>query len=311
MEQRSTLITKLQLCGVPLKQGEPLCRHTSFQIGGPAAVMVLPESEQQIKDIYRLSREARIHPLVLGAGTNVLAPDEGMDALIVETKTNFSRISDLGDGILEAESGATLSRLAAFAAELGLTGLEFAHGIPGTVGGGLFMNAGAYGGELRQVAAGADVLYPYGTMAQIPAEELGLGYRRSRFMDEDCIILRVRFRLRPGNKDEIRAKMAELMGRRKASQPLEYPSAGSTFKRPAQEGVYAAALIDQAGLKGLSVGGAQVSEKHAGFVINTRGATAKDVKSLMAQIQEKVFANSGIRLEPEVRILGGDAECDF
>ena len=311
MDQRSTLITNLQLCGVPLKQGEPLCRHTSFQIGGPAAVMVFPETEAQIKDIYRLSREARIRPLVLGAGTNVLAPDEGLEALIIETKTNFNGISDLGDGVLEAESGATLSRLAAFAAERGLTGLEFAHGIPGTVGGGLFMNAGAYGGELRQVAAGADVLYPYGTVAQIPAEELDLGYRKSRFMGEECVILRVRFRLQPGDRDEIKAKMAELMGRRKASQPLEYPSAGSTFKRPAQEGVYAAALIDQAGLKGLSAGGAQVSEKHAGFVINAQGATAKDVKALMAQVQEKVFASSGIRLEPEVRILGGDAECDF
>ena len=304
MEHLQELITELQLCGVPLKQGELLCRHTSFQIGGPVAVMTFPESEQQIRDIYQKSREVRITPMVLGAGTNVLSPDEGLDALMIETKTNFNRITDLGGGVLEAESGATLARLAAFAADRGLTGLEFAHGIPGTVGGGLYMNAGAYGGELRQVVSGATVLYPYGTVAELGAEELDLGYRHSRFMSEECVILRVRFRLQPGDKTQIRAKMSELMERRKTSQPLEYPSAGSTFKRP--EGAYAAALIDEAGLKGLTVGGAQVSEKHAGFVINRGGATEADVLALMRQVQQRVYDRSGIRLEPEVRILGGE-----
>ena len=304
MEHLQELITELQLRGVPLKQGELLCRHTSFQIGGPVAVMTFPESEQQIRDIYQKSREARITPMVLGAGTNVLSPDEGLDALMIETKTNFNRITDLGGGVLEAESGATLARLAAFAADRGLTGLEFAHGIPGTVGGGLYMNAGAYGGELRQVVSGATVLYPYGTVTELGVEELDLGYRRSRFMSEECVILRVRFRLQPGDKTQIRAKMSELMERRKTSQPLEYPSAGSTFKRP--EGAYAAALIDEAGLKGLTVGGAQVSEKHAGFVINRGGATEADVLALMRQVQQRVYDRSGIRLEPEVRILGGE-----
>lgn len=304
MEHLQELITELQLCGVPLKQGELLCRHTSFQIGGPVAVMTFPESEQQIRDIYQKSREARITPMVLGAGTNVLSPDEGLDALMIETKTNFNRITDLGGGVLEAESGATLARLAAFAADRGLTGLEFAHGIPGTVGGGLYMNAGAYGGELRQVVSGATVLYPYGTVTELGVEELDLGYRRSRFMSEECVILRVRFRLQPGDKTQIRARMSELMERRKTSQPLEYPSAGSTFKRP--EGAYAAALIDEAGLKGLTVGGAQVSEKHAGFVINRGGATEADVLALMRQVQQRVYDRSGIRLEPEVRILGGE-----
>lgn len=304
MEHLQELITELQLCGVPLKQGELLCRHTSFQIGGPVAVMTFPESEQQIRDIYQKSREARITPMVLGAGTNVLSPDEGLDALMIETKTNFNRITDLGGGVLEAESGATLARLAAFAADRGLTGLEFAHGIPGTVGGGLYMNAGAYGGELRQVVSGATVLYPYGTVTELGVEELDLGYRRSRFMSEECVILRVRFRLQPGDKTQIRARMSELMERRKTSQPLEYPSAGSTFKRP--EGAYAAALIDEAGLKGLTVGGAQVSEKHAGFVINRGGATEADVLVLMRQVQQRVYDRSGIRLEPEVRILGGE-----
>ena len=304
MEHLQELITELQLCGVPLKQGELLCRHTSFQIGGPVAVMTFPESEQQIRDIYQKSREVRITPMVLGAGTNVLSPDEGLDALMIETKTNFNRITDLGGGVLEAESGATLARLAAFAADRGLTGLEFAHGIPGTVGGGLYMNAGAYGGELRQVVSGATVLYPYGTVTELGVEELDLGYRRSRFMSEECVILRVRFRLQPGDKTQIRARMSELMERRKTSQPLEYPSAGSTFKRP--EGAYAAALIDEAGLKGLTVGGAQVSEKHAGFVINRGGATEADVLALMRQVQQRVYDRSGIRLEPEVRILGGE-----
>ena len=301
MEHLRELITRLQLCGVPLKQGELLCRHTSFQIGGPAAVMVFPETEQQLRDIFRLCREDGVRPMVLGAGTNVLAPDEGLDTLMIETKTNFGAVADLGDGVLEAECGATLSRLAAFAAEQGLTGLEFAHGIPGTVGGGVYMNAGAYGGEMKQVADGVTVMYPDGAVADIAAEELDLGYRHSRFMEEECLILRVRVRLQPGNREEIRAKMTELMGKRRSSQPLEYPSAGSTFKRP--EIGYAAALIEQAGLKGLTVGGAQVSEKHAGFVINRGRATCGDVLALMDQVAKRVYAHSGIRLEPEVRVL--------
>lgn len=301
MEHLRELITKLQLAGVPLKQGELLCRHTSFQIGGPVAVMVFPESQEQMEEIFRLSRQYQAVPMVLGAGTNVLSPDEGLDALVIETKTGLNTIRDLGDGALEADSGVTMARLATFAMERGFSGLEFAHGIPGTVGGGVYMNAGAYGGEMGQVVTGATVMDPDGTVRELGREELDLSYRHSRFMEENCVILRVRVQLENGERDEIRARMTELMNRRRASQPLEYPSAGSTFKRP-KEG-YAAALIEAAGLKGLTVGGAQVSEKHAGFVINRGRATCRDVLELMGQVQEAVYEHSGIRLEPEVRVL--------
>lgn len=301
MKRIQEFITELQLAGIQLKQGEPISRHTSFRIGGPAAVMAFPETKEQVADCYRIAKAYSCRPILLGAGTNVLCPDEGLDTLIIETRTGLTGIHDLGNGVIEAEAGVTLVKLATFAQELGLTGLEFAHGIPGTVGGGVYMNAGAYGGEMVQVVRSATVLRPNGSVETLPAEELSLSYRHSVFMEEPGVVLSVQVQLTPGDKGEIAAKMAELMGRRKSSQPLEYPSAGSTFKRP-QNG-YAAALIEQAGLKGLSVGGAQVSEKHAGFVINQGGATAKDVLALMEKVQELVFAHSGIRLEPEVRLM--------
>ena len=301
MEYWQDLITDLQLSGIPLKQGEPMLRHTSFQIGGPAAVMAFPQDEEHVREIFRLCRQYCIKPIILGAGTNVLAPDQGLDALIIETKTGLNRVSDLGGGILEAQCGATMARLASFAMELGLSGLEFAHGIPGTVGGGVYMNAGAYGGEMVQVVEGVTVMYPNGIIEDCAPDELDLSYRHSAFMAEDCVILRVRVRLTPDDRNAIRDRMNELMRKRKASQPLEFPSAGSTFKRP--RGGYAAALIDQAGLKGLTVGGAQVSEKHGGFVINRGGATCADVLELMSQVQERVYAHSGILLEPEVRVM--------
>ncbi len=309
MEHLREMITDLQLAGVPLKQGEPLCRHTSFQIGGPVAVMVFPETEEQLREVFRLSGQYRVKPMVLGAGTNVLAPDQGLDTLMIETRTGLTAIVDLGNGLLEAECGVTMARLATFAMERSFTGLEFAHGIPGTVGGGIYMNAGAYGGEMKQVVAGVTVMYPNGTTEEIPAASLDLGYRHSRFMEEDCVILRVQVQLQKGNREDIRARMTELMGKRRASQPLEYPSAGSTFKRP-KEG-YAAALIEQAGLKGRRVGGAQVSEKHAGFVINREKATCEDVLALMAQVEEEVYRSSGIRLEPEVRVMEVKRPCGF
>ncbi|MDD6024097.1 MAG: UDP-N-acetylmuramate dehydrogenase [Oscillospiraceae bacterium] len=301
MRHLRELITQLQLSDIALKQGELMCRHTSFQIGGPVAVMVFPANARQMQTIFALAAEYRIHPMLLGAGSNMLAPDEGLDTLMVETRTNMKEISLLEPGVISADCGVTLARLAAFAAENGLTGLEFAHGIPGTVGGGIYMNAGAYGGELSQVLLSATVMNRRGEISELPLEELDLGYRHSRFMEENLVILSAKVRLQPGDPEAIRARMAELMGKRKASQPLEYPSAGSTFKRPATG--YAAALIEEAGLKGLTVGGAQVSKKHAGFVINTGRATAKDVLKLMEQVQQRVKEHSGVVLEPEVRIL--------
>lgn len=301
MEQMRELITELQLAGIALKQGEPLCRHTSFQIGGPAAVMAFPEDGEQMKTIYAAAKEHCLRPIVLGSGSNVLAPDQGLDALVVETRTGMTTIRELGDGVFEADCGVTMAKLATYVMQRGYTGMEFAHGIPGTVGGGVYMNAGAYGGEMIQVVIGVTVLYPDGRVADYGKNELGLSYRHSRFMEEDCVILSVRVKLEKGDKNAVIRRMNELMGKRKTSQPLEYPSAGSTFKRP-KEG-YAAALIEQAGLKGLTVGGAQVSEKHAGFVINRGRATCKDVLALMEQVRRRVLEHSGIELEPEVRVM--------
>lgn len=302
MKNVREFVTRLQLAGVPLKQGELMCRHTSFQIGGPVEVMVFPEGREQMMETIRLAREFQIVPMVMGAGSNMLAPDEGLDTVMIQTKTNMTRMELLEGNRIKAQCGVTMAKLAVFAMENGLTGLEFAHGIPGTLGGGIYMNAGAYGGEMVQVLESVTVLERDGTVREdIPVAELGLSYRHSRFMEEDSIILYAIVKLTPGNKEAIKARMTELMGKRKASQPLEYPSAGSTFKRPKTG--YAAALIDEAGLKGLTVGGAQVSEKHAGFVINRGRATCKDVVELMAQIREKVKANSGVELEAEVRVL--------
>lgn len=304
MEHLRELITQLQLAGIMLKQGEPLCRHTSFQIGGPVAVMTFPESQEQVSEIFRLSALYGVRPAVLGAGTNLLAPDEGLDTLLLETRTGLTGIREIDGGLLEADCGVTMARLATFAMERGLSGLEFAHGIPGTMGGGVYMNAGAYGGEMCQVVEQVTVMDFSGKVWDIPAGDADFSYRHSRFMQEDWMILRVRLRLSHGDREEIRARMTELMGRRRSSQPLEYPSAGSTFKRPATG--YAAALIEEAGLKGLTIGGAQVSEKHAGFVINRGRATSQDVQKLMKEIQETVYVRSGVRLEPEVRIMKGE-----
>ena len=279
---------------------EPLSRHTSFRIGGPAALFVKPADEDQLAQVLRFAASHDITPRMLGAGTNVLAPDEGLRALVVCTKDALLGLSDLGQGKIEAFAGETLSKTAVFAKNLGLTGLEFAHGIPGTVGGGIYMNAGAYGGEMKQVSVQTTVLTMDGEEKTVSGEAQGFSYRTSAFEKMDAIIVKTRLQLAPGDKTEISAKMQELIEKRSASQPLEFPSAGSTFKRP--EGAFAGALIQEAGLKGTRVGGAQVSEKHAGFVVNTADATADDVKKLIALVQKRVFETSGFTLQPEVRI---------
>lgn len=309
MKYLREFVTLLQMADIDLKQGELMCRHTSFQIGGPVAVMTFPRNAEQVGEILRLCRQFSIYPMVLGAGSNILAPDQGLDTVVIETRTNMNRVEELSKGEFEAQSGATMARLATFAMERGYTGLEFAHGIPGTVGGGVYMNAGAYGGEMKNVVTGVTVVDRAGNVRDIPAEELDLSYRHSGFMSEEFIILSVRVKLEKGDREEIRARMSELMTRRRTSQPLEFPSAGSTFKRP-KEG-YAAAMIEKAGLKGLRVGDAQVSEKHAGFVVNRGRATSRDVLELMGKVQEKVQADTGVLLEPEVRILEVNKPCDF
>ncbi len=309
MKHLREFVTLLQMADIDLKQGEPMCRHTSFQIGGPVAVMAFPNSPEQVGEILKIARQYEITPMILGAGSNILAPDEGLDTVVIELRTAMNRVEERSKGEFEAQAGAAMARLATFAMERGYTGLEFAHGIPGTVGGGVYMNAGAYGGEMCQVVTGVTAMDRQGSLLEIPAEELDLSYRHSRFMNEDLVILSVRVKLEKGDREEIRAKMAELMSRRRASQPLELPSAGSTFKRPKTG--YAAAMIEAAGLKGLRVGDAQVSEKHAGFVVNRGRATCKDVLELMAQVQDRVEQDTGVRLEPEVRILEVQKPCAF
>ena len=278
---------------------EPLARHTSFRIGGPATRMAFPTSGEQIVLLTGFAQECGVTPFLLGNGTNLLVADEGLDTLVIQTGEGLNRIA-LDGGIITADAGVSLATLAVFAWKNGLKGLAFAHGIPGTLGGGIVMNAGAYGGELKDVVTEVTALYPDGVKVLTPAQ-LDFSYRHSVFSAGEGIVLGAKLKLETGDKDAIKAEMDELMARRKASQPLELPSAGSTFKRP--EGYFAAALIDQCGLKGLTVGGAQVSEKHAGFVINRGGATCADVLALMAQVQQRVWEEKGVRLEPEVKVI--------
>ncbi|WP_295763486.1 UDP-N-acetylmuramate dehydrogenase [uncultured Oscillibacter sp.] len=287
---------------VPLLEEEPMAKHTSFRVGGPAKRMAFPERGEQLVLLLSIARECGARPLVIGNGTDLLAPDEGVDRLIVGTG-RLSRL-EAGEepGSLVAEAGVPLARLADFACSQGLTGLEFAHGIPGTVGGGVYMNAGAYGGELAQVVGRVTVLFPEEGVETLSGEALAFGYRRSFLTDRPgAVLLSAVFHLSPGDPAAIRETMRELMAKRRASQPLEWPSAGSTFKRP--EGHFAGTLIDRCGLKGLTVGGAQVSEKHAGFVINRGGATCADVRGLIRKIQETVYEETGVRLEPEVGFI--------
>lgn len=283
-------------------QDEPMSRHTTFRIGGPAKRMAFPSSREQLVLLMSFAKDYGANPLVIGNGSNLLVPDEGLDRLVIDTSANLNRVERGSGNTVLADAGATLARTADLACKSGLTGLEFAHGIPGSVGGGVCMNAGAYGGELSQVVSSATVLFPEEGVRTLTGEELRFSYRHSLLTDRpDGVVLSAVFRLQPGDPAVIKEKMDELMTRRKTSQPLEYPSAGSTFKRP--EGHYAAALIDQCGLKGLTVGGAQVSEKHAGFVINTGHATCDDVTDLMTEIQTRVFNAASVHLTPEVKFV--------
>ena len=283
-----------------IRREEPLSKHTSFRIGGPAEWMVFPQNRQDLAELLRLAKERGVETRILGAGTNVLVPDEGLRGLVICLRDSLRGVTLLEGNRMEAMAGMTLAQTAMFAARNGLSGLEFAHGIPGTVGGGLYMNAGAYGGELKDVTLRTEFLTAEGEFMWLEGEKQGFSYRNSAFQTMNGVIVRAEFQLTPSTEQAVRDRIYALNEKRRASQPLELPSAGSTFKRPAQG--YAAALIEQAGLKGLSVGGAQVSVKHSGFVVNTGGATAADVLALVALVQEKVYAHSGIMLEPEVRL---------
>lgn len=304
MEQFSQLVRKLkEVCPrMELRIDEPLSRHTTFRIGGPASLMALPRTREEAISAVRVAADAGVDPFFLGKGSNLLVSDAGISNFVIKYVCGFDYIFQRNGQSIYADSGVSLSQLAVFAMEQELSGLEFAHGIPGTLGGAVFMNAGAYDGEMSQVVTEVACMTKAGKEERIFAPNLDFGYRHSLFSDEGRFILSVNLQLNPGNRDEIQAKMAEFMDRRRAKQPLEFPSAGSTFKRPV--GQFAGALIERCGLKGMRLGGAQVSEKHAGFIINTGGATCEDVLQLMRKVRETVLRETGVSLEPEVRMLG-------
>ena len=288
------------LPGIDLRFAEPMKNHTSFRIGGPAEVMAFPKNREELSEIIKVSKLLDAQYRILGAGTNILAPDEGIKGIVICLKDCIDGMEKLPGDRVKIAAGVSMARAAMFAASHGLSGLEFAHGIPGSVGGGVYMNAGAYGGEICQVCESVDVMDGEGNIRTYTGAEMAFSYRHSRLEDEGGIVLSAIFALTPKPENEIREKMQELMGKRRASQPLDKPSAGSAFKRPV--GGYAAALIDGAGLKGYRVGDAAISEKHAGFAVNLGEATAADVQELLRQVSDKVFENSGIRIEPEVRL---------
>lgn len=274
--------------------------YTSFKIGGKADLMVFPDSAEKLSEIVKKAKHDGVSVFVLGKGSNLLVSDSGINAVVINT-SKLDGIELVDETTIKCQSGISLSRLCRFALDNSLTGLEFAFGIPGTAGGAAYMNAGAYGGEMKDVLVSCEHLTPDGSFASFSGDELGLSYRHSAYSDSDLIITSLTLKLEKGDKEEIKAKMDELIGKRKDKQPLEHPSAGSTFKRP--EGYFAGALIEQCGLKGFTVGGAQVSEKHAGFVINIGSATAEDVMGVINHCRETVLAKTGVTLEPEVKII--------
>ena len=285
---------------IELRFDELLAKHTSFRIGGGAEVMAFPKSEDELSALLKKSALLDWEFAILGAGTNVLAPDEGVQGLVICLKDCLDGMRQTDETHIQVMAGVTMSRAAVFAANLGLAGMEFAHGIPGTVGGGVYMNAGAYGGEISDICESVQVMDYSGEVKTLSRDQMDFSYRHSCLEGREAVVVSAVFELIPGSSDEIRSKMKDFQQRRMASQPLDLPSAGSAFKRPS--GGYAAALIDQAGLKGYRIGGAAISEKHAGFAVNLGGATAADVKALLTQVSETVYNSTGILLEPEIRI---------
>ena len=296
--------------GLSLLENEPMAAHCSFKIGGPARALASPQDSASLARICYILKKHELAPYMLGNGTNILFPDEGLPDLFLLSTAKLENMFLLPDGAIYAESGVSLSKLASFAQQNELAGLEFASGIPGSVGGGLMMNAGAYGGELKDVVESVVIYYlPEQALYELSAEQCRFAYRSSLFQKTGgCVILSAVFRLEKGDGEAIAARMRELNERRRDKQPLDLPSAGSAFRRP--EGHYAAALIDEAGLKGYTIGGAQVSEKHAGFVVNRGGASSHDVYDLMMHIRKTVYEHSKIVLEPEMILLPPDFKLE-
>ncbi|MBE5957414.1 MAG: UDP-N-acetylmuramate dehydrogenase [Lachnospiraceae bacterium] len=283
-----------------VKTDEPMKGHITFKVGGPADYYILPENSKQLAHIVKLCKKNDVPYYIIGNGSNLIVKDEGYRGVIIEIGANMAEI-EVEDNVVTAGAGAILSKIAAKALDNSLTGMEFAHGIPGTLGGAVTMNAGAYGGEMKDILVKVQVLNDDGEVITLPAEELHLGYRYSVVPEKRYIVLSATMKLEHGDKEEIKSYMAELSLKRREKQPLEYPSAGSTFKRP--EGYFAGKLIQDAGLKGYSVGGAMVSEKHSGFVINYDNATAQDILTLIDNVREKVYEQFGVELETEVKVL--------
>ena len=280
---------------------EPMSRHTTFRVGGPADFFVTPKAKEEVRDVIRICKEAGMPYYIIGNGSNLLVSDAGYRGVIVQIYKEMNEVKVEGD-LVKAQAGALLSGIAAKALGAELSGFEFASGIPGTIGGACVMNAGAYGGEMKDVLLNSEYVSTDGTSGELDNEAMELSYRHSAYENSNLVITAASVRLAPADRNEIKSTMNDILARRKEKQPLEYPSAGSTFKRP--EGNFAGALIEQCGLKGVSVGGAQVSEKHAGFIINRGGATAADILSLIKHVQARVKAQTGVSLETEIRLIG-------
>lgn len=297
----TSLYEKIISHEIEIYSDEPLKSHTTFKIGGKAKYFAVPKNEDEIVTLLSLAKSYGVRVIVIGNGSNMLVTDEEIDALFIYIGEKMSDITLVGENIIRCGAGALLTRVCRFALENSLTGMEAAFGIPGSVGGGLYMNAGAYGTEMKDYVLKAEYIAPDLTKKEISKDEMNLSYRKSAFSENGGVITAVYFTLEKGDKTEIKSKMDDFMGRRKSKQPLEYPSAGSVFKRP--EGYFAGALIEECNLKGKSVGGAQVSEKHAGFIINKGGATCKDVTDLIALCQKTVYEQKGVELETEIKVL--------
>ena len=301
---KERLAALCQLEKIPVLWDEPMKNHTSFKIGGPAAALCAPKDRQQLRELVGFVQREGVDSWYIGNGSNLLVSDKGLNGIAILLDSGFDGEIEVDGTVLLAPAGKKLSAVCAAACAAGLTGLEFAYGIPGSVGGAVYMNAGAYGGEMKDRLLWVEYLAPTGEIVRLEQEQLSLSYRHSRFMEEgmqgSCIV-RAAFGLQRGEKAAIQSEMDRILNQRRQKQPLEYPSAGSTFKRP--QGAFAAQLIDECGLKGFTVGGAQVSKKHAGFVINTGKATCADVLELTRQVQECVQEKTGYLLELEVRQL--------
>jgi len=297
------MIEQFQALGIAFEENVPMASKTSFKIGGAAELVLFPATPAELHACVKLCKEHGEKPFILGCGSNLLVKDSGIDGVVISTEKlqRIARLGESSDGYIYCEAGVKLSELCVFAQKNGLSGLEFAYGIPGSAGGAVYMNAGAYGGEMKDVLESVDYIDVQGEQRELPEHMLKLGYRHSIFMENGGVVANLTVNLTPGDPAGIKDKMNEIMCRRREKQPLEYPSAGSVFKRP--EGHFAGALIEQCGLKGRGVGGARVSEKHAGFIVNAGGATASDVRALIALVQTVVESATGVFLEPEIRFI--------